>query len=80
MTDNEPAILRVEMRDGRYRFLWSRNGVADPLVTRWIDVPIQWDHFLTGELDVGVAASNSTTATHVARFFSLELKPPALAK
>jgi hypothetical protein len=65
---DEPTFLRAERRDGRYRFSHSRDAV------KWTDCPIEWDHFLASELDVGVTATNSTIVTHVARFFSFDVK------
>jgi serine/threonine-protein kinase len=65
---DEAMFLRAERRDGRYRFSHSGDAV------KWTNCPIEWDHFLAGELDVGVTATNSTTATHVARFFNFDVK------
>ncbi|HLW65945.1 MAG TPA: family 16 glycoside hydrolase, partial [Gemmataceae bacterium] len=67
---DEPHFLRIERRKDQYRYWFSRDGVGwspAPLVVRTMPQ-------LADELWVGVAATNSTTAEHVAKFRNLELK------
>ena len=74
------TFLRIERHDGRLSYQYSTDG------SKWAVAPgsgTLWD----GELDVGVAAVNTTTAAYVARFGMFEFKnlaappspPPAVA-
>ena len=66
-------LLRIERRDGYFRCTYSTDG------TKWIEIPLPRQKFLADELEAGVAALNTTIATHVAQFRKIEFKalPPA---
>src|ERR1700722_5342961 len=68
----QPIWVRVEKRDGRLRFLYSTDE-------EWHDGPIAADEPWTGELKVGVCASNTTTNARWFRFRDLQIREPGPA-
>jgi regulation of enolase protein 1 (concanavalin A-like superfamily) len=65
---DEAILLRMERRGGTLRCTHSADGVA------WLEVPFDRPVPWTGEVEVGVAAVNSTTTMHTAYFQQFELK------
>ncbi|HEV3146633.1 MAG TPA: TIGR03067 domain-containing protein, partial [Gemmataceae bacterium] len=65
---DEATHLRIERHGDRCRFLYGPDG------QKWTEIPNIFEHLTSGPLEVGIAAANSTTATHAAEFRKLEIK------
>jgi uncharacterized protein (TIGR03067 family) len=67
------TFLRAERRAGYFHFTHSADGV------KWSEITVPRQKYLADALELGVAATNSTTKTHVATFRKLEIKELASA-
>ncbi|HEV3143576.1 MAG TPA: family 16 glycoside hydrolase, partial [Gemmataceae bacterium] len=67
---DEPTSLRAVRRGKSWEFFFSNDG------ENWTEIPCKFDPFFANDLELGIAATNSTTAEHVARLRKFDVKEP----